>query len=100
DITINGNISVGEQLSILASGNITVAPTVSLIQARSAAGKGFDIELVAGAALSGAGATSTIDATPPIAGQAIGAVSLSGLPSASGGDIDFSASPSLHINSN
>lgn len=100
DITISGDISVNENLAIIASRNITTTAGATLIQARSVGGQGFDIQLVAGAnIIGGVGSTAVIAQTPPVVGNAIAPVTVSGA-SSSGGSIDFSASPNIVINAN
>ena len=85
-ISITSDITVSEDLAIIASGNITsTAP--SIITAVDGTGQGRNIFLIAGAAVTGAGG----DTTSTIPGkQATGVVSISGA-SAGGGDINLAA---------
>jgi len=84
DITINGNLSAAEALTIIATGNITMTNGVT-IEARDAT-TGFDITFIAGAnitnPLSGGGGTLP-------SGAVSGAVTIDGGPSANGGSITF-----------
>jgi hypothetical protein len=97
-ITLTGDISVGEALAIVASGDIIATSGVSLIQAQDGAGKGYDITIVAGANVTGNLAEQTT--TLPPGTPTTGSISFSAA-SASGGSIDFSsANSALAINSN
>src|SRR5262249_25940758 len=91
NITINGNLDVGSDLSILAGGDITTTSGVTLIRARSGGGDGRNITIVAGANLSNGGTTS-----PTLPGGTAAAVDLSPT-GAPGGNIDFTASSNLAI---
>jgi hypothetical protein len=97
-VQLAGNIQVDESLAILASQDVTTTSAVSLIQARDAGGQGHNIHIVAGASLTGDGSpadrTSTVGDTPPVAGNATGYVTVNGA-SSSGGNIDFTATPNL-----
>lgn len=100
NITINGNISVGEKLAILAAGNITSTSACTSITARTAGGAGQDIYMIAGAALSpsiGAPSTGTLPSGTPIGPT--NSVRVTGA-SLTGGNIDLSASSGLQINAN
>lgn len=100
NITINGNINVGEKLAILAAGNITSTAACTAITARTASGAGQDIYMIAGAALTpslGATGTSTLPSGTPIGPT--DSVRVTGN-SLTGGDIDLSASTGLQINAN
>jgi DNA-binding beta-propeller fold protein YncE len=93
DINNTGDIQVGETLTILAGGNITTGSGVNVIRARDAGGQGYDINIVAGAALSSSGTTS---ADPSSGGASNAAVTLDPM-HPMGGNIDFSASPNVLI---
>jgi len=98
DITLNGDISVGEDLAIIASGNILSTAALTSIVANDGT-NGKNITIVAGANVTGPSGeqTSTVSGSPP-AGNTTGDVSFSGA-SASGGDINFTkASGLLQIN--
>ena len=97
-ITLTGDISVGEALAIVASGDIIATSGLSLIQAQDGAGKGYDITIVAGANVTGNLAEQTTSLPPGT--PTTGNISFTG-GSASGGSIDFSsANSALAINSN
>src|SRR4029450_12555533 len=92
DIEIDGDIIVNEKLAILAEGNITTTVNATEITARTNSNNGADIHIVAGAGLTSssngvfsaqANANVTVDPAVLV-----------------GGNIDFSASPSLQIHSN
>lgn len=98
NITLTGDISVGEALAIVASGSIVATSGVSLIQAQDGAGKGYDITIVAGANVTGNLAEQTTSLPPGT--PTTGNISFTGA-SATGGSIDFSnAGATLEINSN
>ncbi len=98
NITLTGDISVGEALAIVASGSIVATSGVSLIQAQDGAGKGYDITIVAGANVTGNLAEQTTSLPPGT--PTTGSISFTGA-SATGGSIDFnSAGATLAINSN
>lgn len=96
DIQISGDISVAEDLAIIAGGNITSTSGFTSITARDGTGQGHNITLVAGANVSptcegcstngqpGSESTTTVTITPG---------------SPNGGNIDLSASPNLLIDS-
>jgi hypothetical protein len=71
-ILINGNLSVGEKLTIIASGNIVKA-SLTNIEARSATG-GFDITFIAGANF----VSTTGTPSPTVPGAGGGSVTLDG----------------------
>lgn len=96
-IQLTGNISVQENLSILAGGNLSSTSGLTAITARGGDGQGYQIVLVAGAKLSPdcGNCVSTLAGNPTTSG----AITLS--PSTPvGGDIDFSASTGLQISAN
>ena len=99
-IAINGNIHVTENLAIIAAGDISSSSAVTSISTSNAAGLGHDIYLIAGASITGGSASSstTIASTPPLNGNAVSNITINGA-SASGGNVDFSASPNLVISS-
>ncbi len=81
-ILINGNVSVAEALTIIATGTITVNNGVT-IEARNAS-SGFDITMIAGANItSTTGGTST----QTLPGGGAGSVTMDGAASTSGGGI-------------
>lgn len=81
NITIAGNITVNEQLAIIASGNVSSVNNITITAATAATG--FPITIVAGADQLVAGTNST---TLPGGGTAQG-TSLTGVASATGGSI-------------
>lgn len=95
NIVLDGNIFVGEAVSIIAGGSILATSNLTQILARNAAGQGFDINLVAGANITaGTGpvvgnlpAQSSIP--PNITNNATSPVTIDG-PSAAGGNVDLS----------
>jgi len=103
NIVIAGDISVEEDLAIIASGNITTSDTNLTISARSlSTGQGFNISIIAGAnILSGSGQLPgpTLPGQPPITQNAFN-VSFSGTePSATGGDVNLTGATSVLIDS-
>ena len=104
NISITGNIDVGEKLAILATGDITSVAGVTSIRARTGGGIGQDIVMVAGAALTpSTGATTvpggTMSGSPPAGGIAAGrTVLVTG--AGTGGSINLSASSGLNITAN
>lgn len=107
DIVLDGDIVVGEDLAIIAGGNITATSNLSQIVARNVAGQGFDINIIAGANITG----SPTGATPnPLPGQTTTPLNISGNATSSvtingadfnGGNVDLSgASSTLSIESN
>ncbi|MFA6270516.1 MAG: hypothetical protein WC657_04925 [Candidatus Paceibacterota bacterium] len=84
NIAIAGNITVGERLAIIASGNITNSGAGGYaLTARNGSGVGQDITMIAGAAFttSGAGAgVATVSGAPPA-----GAIPLGGTVNVTGG---------------
>ena len=97
DITITGDISVGETLAILASGNISTTAGVSLIEARTGSGVGQDITIAAGFQVSGGGGGGTDNTNIPPGTPATGNTFVFNGGVAQGGDIDFTASTGLVI---
>ncbi len=96
-IQLTGNISVLEDLSILSGGTLSSTSGLTSITARGSDGQGHQIVLVSGAQLSPVcgNCVSTLAGGPTTSGV----ITLSPT-SATGGDIDFSASTSLQINAN
>ncbi|MBS1989971.1 MAG: hypothetical protein JSS83_05600 [Cyanobacteria bacterium SZAS LIN-3] len=95
NIVLNGDISVGEDLAIIASGDITATAALTKIQA-AAAGKGFNIVMIAGAAMTGGGSTPTTGVPAPGTKASANLTVTGG--SATGGNIDLSsADPNLLI---
>jgi len=95
NIVITGDINVGEDLAIISGGSITTTASDLAITARTVAGAGCNINIIAGAnIIAGTGPTGTL---PPFDG-ATGNVTIdnAGL----GGDIDFSSANTVTINSN
>ncbi len=94
NIVLGGNIIVGEALAIIAGGNITTTQTTGLtIRARSGSNDGLDINIIAGANVTGAG-TQTPPSLPAQGAVPTGNSSLDVTftgASATGGNIDFSA---------
>lgn len=82
-IHIAGNITVGEDLAIIASGDITTA-NGAIVTAGNGA-RGFDITLIAGADFTATGGANS-DTLPPLTGAATEVV-LSGKASKTGGSI-------------
>lgn len=98
DIEIAGDITVGEKLAIIAGASIITSQTSLAITANSA-GQGFDIQMIAGANITGGtGPGGPISGNPP-AGAATGSVTISG-GSMVGGVIDLSSATNLTINAN
>jgi len=99
-ITITGDIVVGEALAIVASGDIVTTGGVTQIVARDGLGQGYEINIIAGANVTGSVAdpTTSISTTPPVSGNTTGSIQFSGM-SAGGGSVDFSASTNLLIDS-
>jgi adhesin HecA-like repeat protein len=103
NIVLGGDISVGEDLAIIAGGNITTNQTSLSISTTDLSGQGHDINIIAGANI-----TSGTTQTPnPLPAQPLGSptdnatttVTVDG-GSFSGGDIDLTAaSTSFSINS-
>ncbi|MBX9666785.1 MAG: hypothetical protein K2X93_04160 [Candidatus Obscuribacterales bacterium] len=81
DISITGNISVAEALTIVATGNIFSASGTS-IDARDS-NTGYDITMIAGANITG----STGSNSPTLPGGTAGSVTINGSASATGGSI-------------
>jgi hypothetical protein len=98
NITIGGNITVQENLAIVAGGNITSNVSNLNITANSA-GQGFNIVIVAGTNVTGSGTQTggPISGNPP-SGNTTANISFKD-PSATGGNIDFSAATNMSINS-
>lgn len=102
NVILGGNVDVGETLAIIAGGNITTNVTNLTIRARSAAGQGFGINIIAGANITagsgeisppGGPATLPAQSTGSISQNATAPVTISGA-SATGGNIDFTAATS------
>ncbi len=94
DIQLTGDISVGENLAIIAGGNISSTAAVKSIVARDAQGQGYDIFLIAGAQISpDCGSCSSNAAPGTNANYSITVDPLNG----AGGNIDFSQSSGLQI---
>jgi filamentous hemagglutinin len=91
DITLDGDIVVNESLVIAASGNVTSTANTTTIQASDGSGHGRDITIVAGANITATGNDPTTGI--PTLTPTTGGISVNG-GSQSGGDIDFSKSPS------
>jgi mucin-19 len=85
-IQIAGNISANEDLTIIANGDITVAPTLTslTISTTDSSGTGHDINIIAGANV-----TSFGIASPTLPGGTSSAASFSGA-SATGGSVNLS----------
>lgn len=90
-ILINGNIIVGENLVIVAAGNITGSGVT--IQAGDAASTGFDITLIAGADFTNQGGSNRDILPGDLSGA--GAVSLTGKASKTGGGITLSGNSAI-----
>ncbi len=94
NISIDGNIAVGEALSIIASGDITASVPATLTA--NSATQGFDITIIAGANVTAGGASPNVGPIPPaVTGVA---TTISGGPSATGGNIIFGANGAVNIN--
>ncbi len=95
DISITGDIVVSEALAIVAKGSITSTVGCTQITARNGT-IGQPITIIAGVNVTGTGSDTT---TMPPGSPATGSVSYTGA-STTGGNIDFTASTNLKINSN
>ncbi len=90
NITINGDIVVGEKLAIIASENIVASPGPINITARGG-NQGYDIQIIAGVdVVAGSGTATSVSGAPP-AGNTSGDVTFTGA-SETGGRVDFSSS--------
>jgi hypothetical protein len=95
NIKITGNISVGEDLAIIAGGNVTTAAGVTSITARDTrTGWGHNITIIAGANISETCGNCSTNARA--GSEATGPITVE-MDSPKGGNIDFSASPRLLI---
>ncbi|MDP3510559.1 MAG: hypothetical protein Q8T09_21505, partial [Candidatus Melainabacteria bacterium] len=85
NIAIAGNVTVGEKLAVIASGNITNSGAGGYaITARNGSGVGQDITMIAGAAFTtsvAGGGVTTLSGAPPV-----GAVPLGGSINVTGGN--------------
>lgn len=90
-ILINGNINVGENLVIVAAGNITGSGVT--LQAGDATNTGFDITLIAGAAFSNSSGSNRDVLPGDLSGA--GAVSLTGKASKTGGAIQLNGASNI-----
>jgi len=88
-IIINGNLTVAEDLVVVASGNVTTADGV-LVQAGNAT-DGFDITFIAGADFTNTGGANRSELDNGNTGGASGTVSLTGKSSKTGGSIILGA---------
>jgi YVTN family beta-propeller protein/adhesin HecA-like repeat protein len=95
DIVLAGDIVVAEKLAILGK-NISSTAGLTKIEARDPGGQGYDIQIIAGAQLSPACGSCSNDGAAGT--HSISAVSLDPA-NAIGGNIDFSNSPNLKIDS-
>ena len=97
DININGNINVHQALAIIATGSIIGAANtaITISATTNHGGKGFDIDLIAGANITNPVSGGRLNLPPLPAGTA---VTFNGA-STGGGNIDFSAVSSLVISS-
>ncbi len=84
DINITGNIISNEDLTIIASGNITQTSTANVTARNS--DQGFDITLIAGANITG---TSGGANSPTLPGGSAGQATIDGTASATGGRVAF-----------
>ncbi|MBX9951717.1 MAG: hypothetical protein K2Y39_21280 [Candidatus Obscuribacterales bacterium] len=106
DFVLDGDIIVGEDLAIIAAGNITATNNLTQIVAQDGTGQGFDISIIAGANITGSpiglapGILPGQTTTPPnITGAATSSVTIDGA-DANGGNVDLSgANTLLSINS-
>lgn len=94
DISLDGNIVVGEALSIIASGDINAS--VPLTITANSVTQGFDVTLVAGAQITAGGTTTNVGPIPPLPATVI--TTISGNPSATGGNINFGVNGAVNIN--
>lgn len=85
DITIGGDLIVGEKLAIIAGGNISTSQSSLTIKAQDLGGQGQDIFIVAGANVTGTGSSFPNPATT---------ASFSGV-SATGGSINLTSVSSV-----
>ncbi|MBX9772561.1 MAG: hypothetical protein K2X29_14385, partial [Candidatus Obscuribacterales bacterium] len=89
-INLSGNVSVGEDLAIIAGGDITALSgefgPFYFMRARDNNGQGYNIHLIAGANVSPCGTCST---DGKLGSEATGNVTISG-PSSTGGNVIFS----------
>jgi hypothetical protein len=96
NIQLNGTISVGEALAILASGNITSTSALTSITARTVGGVGQNIFLAAGFALTPAGGPTTSPTIGPFPGTGTALTAAQTVTAsttgAGGGNVDLSGS--------
>lgn len=95
-IQISSNISVGEDLTIIAGGDVTTTSAVNSISTINGTGQGHNITIISGAHVTTSCGTCSSNAAAGTQARAIITVDPS---SPGGGDIDFSASPNLVISS-
>ncbi|PZM79025.1 MAG: hypothetical protein DKT66_21295 [Candidatus Melainabacteria bacterium] len=107
NIILGGNIAVGEDLAIIAGGNITTDQTFLSIAAQNAGGQGFDIHIIAGANVpngtgqvnpAGGPATLPSQSTGSISQNNPGSLTFSGA-SATGGSIDLTSATHVVLSS-
>lgn len=103
DVVLDGDIVVGEDLAIIAGGNILATSNLSQIIARDGTGQGFDINLIAGVNIIGSPIGPTPNPLPgqttTVTGNATSSVTINGA-DFNGGNVDLSgASSSLLIDS-
>lgn len=92
NISIDGNVAVGEALTIIAAGDITNSTGATLTANNST--QGFDVTIIAGAQItSGNGGNTNL---PNVSMET--ATTISGSASGTGGNIIFGANGALNIN--
>jgi hypothetical protein len=101
NIAISGNITVGEKLAIIASGNITNSGAGGYtITARNGSGVGQDITMIAGAAFTTAaagGGVATVAGAPPSGAiPLVGTVNVTG-GTATGGNITLTTGAGVSL---
>jgi len=101
NIVIAGNVTVGEKLAVIASGNITSSGAgVYAITARNGSGVGQDITMIAGAAFTTSGAgggVATLSGAPPAGAAPLGGtVNVTG-GTATGGNITLTTGAGVSL---
>ncbi|MBX3154131.1 S-layer family protein [Candidatus Obscuribacterales bacterium] len=89
-ITVSGDLTVSEALTIIAEGDITVLNGVHITAGGFASG--YDVTLIAGADITGVDGGANIPSIPP---GITGSVTINGNASATGGSVLFGANTTL-----
>ena len=92
NISIDGNVVVGEALTIIAAGDITNSTGATLTANNST--QGFDVTIIAGAQITSGGGTDTNLPTSSLGTS----TTISGNASVTGGNIVFGVNGALNIN--